>query len=298
MDQTVYPPFGAGHLDRVPNAPNNGGAMKFTPETSLTPKHSRRTWMVVHPKGLVGRRDGERVVFPTDEEVTNLGAQMIEAHRLGTLDDSDVLAVPISGHIEPPFELFGLRALASIVPRDLFGVIGRAMHACDWLTTSRFCGRCGARGVSVENERCRVCPECDLRMYPRISPAIITLVRRGDQALLANNAQFPGAFYSTLAGFADIGESLEETLIREVKEEVGVTVKNVRYFGSQPWPFPNSLMIAFTAEWESGNITIDPAEIADAQWFEVDNLPTLPPPLSIARSLIDAWIASVAASRG
>ena len=202
------------------------------------------------------------------------------------------------GDVAAPFEPLGLRALASLVDGGLFGVIGRALHAVDWLTTSRFCGRCGARTARVADERCMACPVCDLHVYPRISPAIITLVRKSDLALLGSNAKFPSAFYSTLAGFADIGESLEETLAREVHEEVGVRVRDVRYFGSQPWPFPNSLMIGFTAEWESGEIAIDPKELSDAKWFSAHELPMIPPPLSIARQLIDAWIADVRAKRG
>ena len=127
-------------------------------------------------------------------------------------------------------------------------------------------------------------------MYPRIAPAVIVLVRRGEEALLARNARFPLPFYSTLAGFSDIGETLEDTVHREIREEVGIEVANVRYFGSQPWPFPNSLMIAFTAEWASGDIAVDADEIADAQWFTRDALPMVPPPLSIARRMIDAWL--------
>jgi NAD+ diphosphatase len=122
---------------------------------------------------------------------------------------------------------------------------------------------------------------------------VIVLVRRGPLALLARNARFPVPFYSTLAGFSSIGETLEETLQREVLEEVGVHIGNVRYFGSQPWPFPNSLMIGFTAEWEAGDIAVDNDEIADAQWFSVDALPVIPPRMSIARRLIDAWVAEV-----
>jgi NAD+ diphosphatase len=305
---------------------------RFLPDTSSTAKHERRTWLVIHPKGLVARRsekDDGRIIFPTDDEITNalgLTNSSVDAHRLGTLTttaigdasaasasssssssssnelvDTDALAIPITGRIEPPFELFGLRMLAAFLDPDLFGVVGRAMHACDWLTTTRFCGRCGTPTKRSETERSSVCPSptCGLHTYPRISPAIITLVRKGDLALLANNAKFPGAFYSTLAGFADIGESLEETLVREVKEEVGISVdpKSVRYFGSQPWPFPNSLMIAFTVEWQSGDIEIDPAEIADAKWFSVNDLPMIPPPLSIARRMIDAWIEEVSAEK-
>jgi len=271
--------------------------MKFVPQTGSTPEHEKRTWFVVHPKGLVARRDGERIVFPSDEEVAALGLALADAHRLGTLDETDALVVAASGLVEPPFELLTLRSLAAMLDASLFGVAGRAMHAADWLTTSRFCGRCGTKTALLDGERGMSCPSCGLHIYPRISPAIITLVRKGDLALLASNTKFPGAFYSTLAGFAEIGESLEETLVREVKEEAGVHVGNVRYFGSQPWPFPNSLMIAFTAEWESGEIVIDPKELSDAKWFTAFDLPMIPPPLSIARQLIDAWIAEVSDRR-
>lgn len=267
--------------------------MPFLPELASARRFSKRTWFVVHPKGLVGRREGDRLVFPTDEELAQLGVDPDTAHRIGALDETDALVVPVAGRIEAPFELFALRALAATLDPALFGVVGRAMHAADWLTTSRFCGRCGTKTAPLEGERAMACPACGLHIYPRISPAIITLVRKGPLALLASNAKFPGAFYSTLAGFAEIGESLEETLVREVHEEAGVKVKNVRYFGSQPWPFPNSLMIAFTAEWDSGEINIDPKELSDAKWFSVDELPLIPPPLSIARQLIDAWIAEI-----
>ena len=134
------------------------------------------------------------------------------------------------------------------------------------------------------------CPSCGLTQYPRISPAIIVLVRKGDQALLARNSLFPGAFFSTLAGFSEIGESLEETLAREVHEEVGVHVHSPRYFGSQPWPFSSSLMIGFTARWASGDIHEDPVEIAEAAWFDPRELPVVPPTLSIARALIDDFV--------
>jgi NAD+ diphosphatase len=265
----------------------------FVPSASHKLEHEGRTWLVIHPKGLVARLVDGRIVFPSDEEVATLGIQTSDAHRLGTLDGTDVLAAPFERRVEPPFELLGLRSLAGVLDPELFDVVGRAMHTCDWLTSSRFCGRCGAPTTRADTERCMVCPKCSLHIYPRISPAIITLVRKGDLALLASNVKFPGVFYSALAGFSDIGESLEATLSREVKEEVGIAVTNVRYFGSQPWPFPSSLMIAFTADWASGDIVIDPSELSDAKWFAPDALPMLPPPLSIARTLIDAWLAEV-----
>lgn len=271
--------------------------MTFVPSTKRALEHDTRTWLVVHTHGLVVRRDGEKISLPVEADVLAMGFTVEDAHRLGSYEGTDALVVTTRAEIAAPFEPLALRALAGFLKGDLFGVVARALHAADWLTTSKFCGRCGTRTELAADERCAVCPKCNLRTYPRISPAIITLVRKGDLALLASNAKFPGVFYSTLAGFADIGESLEETLVREVEEEVGVKVGSVRYFGSQPWPFPNSLMVAFTAEWESGDIRIDPREISDAKWFTADALPTIPPRLSIARRLIDAWVDEVSAKK-
>ncbi len=127
--------------------------------------------------------------------------------------------------------------------------------------------------------------------FPRLSPAIIVLVERGDQVLLARGTAFPDGMYSTLAGFVEPGESLEEAVHREIYEESGILLTDLRYFGSQPWPFPHSLMIGFTARYAGGEIVIDPAEIADAQWFTVDRLPRVPQKLSIARRLIDSYVA-------
>jgi NAD+ diphosphatase len=267
--------------------------MRIVPEVVSMRSHDRATWFVVHRQGLVARQDGDRLVFPTDAEIAAWGLSPLSAHRLGSLDDTDALVLTIDRDVPPPFAPFGLRALAGILDRPMFSVIGRAIHAADWITTPRFCGRCGAATVPSENERCTICPKCALQTYPRISPAIIALVRKGDLGLLASNAKFPAPFYSTVAGFSEIGESLEETLVREVKEEAGLTVGNVRYFGSQPWPFPNSLMIGFFADWQAGEIVIQPSEISEAKWFSIDELPPIPPPLTIARRLIDAWVADV-----
>jgi NAD+ diphosphatase len=258
---------------------------------------SSRSWLVVHQGKVLVRREGERIVFVSDDDAQRLGLDLGAAHTVGVLGEATVVAASLAElPAELPFEALGVRALAGLLDAETFGVAGRAVHVIDWATTSRFCGRCGTATVLSETERTMVCPACGLSAYPRIAPAIIVLVRRGDQALLARNAKFPAGFYSTLAGFAEIGESLEETLAREVREEVGVGVRDIRYFGSQPWPFPHSLMIGFTAEWAEGEIHIDGTEIADARWFSADDLPMGPPPLSIARRLIDAWVAEVRGS--
>jgi NAD+ diphosphatase len=172
-------------------------------------------------------------------------------------------------------------------------VAGRAVQMVEWARTHRFCGRCGTPTELQPNEHAMKCPACGLLAFPRIAPAMITLVTRGDEVLLARGVAFRGPMYSCLAGFVEPGESLEGAVTREVHEEVGVEVGNVQYRGSQPWPFPHSLMVGFRAEWLSGEIECDPTEILDAQWFTRDALPNIPPPISIARKLIDAWIAEI-----
>jgi len=147
---------------------------------------------------------------------------------------------------------------------------------------------------SIENEkteRAKECPQCGLLHFPRLAPAIIVLVERDQEFLLARSRHFLPGMYSVLAGFVEPGESLEEAVVREVKEEVGVDIKDIKYFGSQPWPFPHSLMIGFTATYAGGEISLNDSEIEDAGWFTVNNLPRIPGKISIARKLIDGYLA-------
>jgi NAD+ diphosphatase len=187
-----------------------------------------------------------------------------------------------------------LRALFGRLPDIQWTIGGRAVQLVEWVRTNRFCGRCGTPTEHSVGERSMRCPECGLLAFPRLAPAVITLVSRGDEALLARGVTFPVPMYSCIAGFVEPGETLEEAVRREVREEVGVEISNVAYVASQPWPFPHSLMLGFTADWASGDIVIDPVEIMDAQWFRVDDLPQIPPRISIARQLIDGWIRNVA----
>lgn len=178
-----------------------------------------------------------------------------------------------------------------------WAIAGRAVQLAEWARTHRFCGRCATPTETQANDRSMKCPACGLLAYPRLAPAMITLVTRGpagadQEALLARGVQFRAPMYSCLAGFVEPGESLEQAVIREVREEVGVTVGDVRYWGSQPWPFPHSLMVGFTAAWQSGDIVCQPSEIVDANWYRKDDLPPIPPNISIARKLIDAWCAT------
>jgi NAD+ diphosphatase len=187
------------------------------------------------------------------------------------------------------YEWQPLRNLGAQLDTSSWMLAGRAVQLVEWARTSRFCGRCGMTTELATRERAAHCPRCGLNAYPRLAPAIIVIVERGDAILLGQGRGF-GRMFSALAGFAEPGEALEETLRREVREEVGVEVGDIRYFGSQPWPFPHSLMIGFFATWLSGEIQIDGEEIVDARWFKAGDLHDIPPPLSIARRLIDDWV--------
>lgn len=235
----------------------------------------------------------------TELEKLEALAPIESEHYLGSNGESDIFAVGFSkdASLGDDYNLLGLRQILGQVDEELFYLAGRAVQILDWDRTSRFCGGCG-QPTRVQGDRSKVCDSCKIPVYPRLSPSIIVLVTKGDQMLLARNAAWgPNGFYSTLAGFVEPGESIEETVHREVLEEVGINVKNLRYLGSQSWPFPNSLMLGFHAEYESGEFAFHDAEIADAKWFDVDNLPKVPGRFAISRWLINEFIDEVGARR-
>lgn len=250
-------------------------------------------WWVFRESSLLVRETDIGADLPFIEDVTALGLTPVRRQYLGTLGGAHCFAVEVPKETEPPpgmtFE--GLRALHGRLPDDLFFLAGRAVQIVAWDRTHQYCGQCGAKTRYHDVDRATECPECGVINYPRISPAVIVAVERGDELLLARNANFPAAFFSVLAGFVEAGESLEETVRREIREEVGLEITDLAYFGSQSWPFPNSLMIGFTATYASGEITVEPNEVAEAGWFRWDNLPRVPPRLSIARQLIEAYVA-------
>lgn len=188
----------------------------------------------------------------------------------------------------PALALTPLRAIFQLAGDEAFALAGRATQLLDWQLNHRYCGRCGAPTEVRTGELAMQCPRCHLVAYPRISPAVMVLVRDGDRLLLARSPHFKPGVFSALAGFVEPGETLEECAAREVYEEVGTRIARLRYFHSQPWPFPNSLMVAFLADHAGGTVTPDHDEIEAAGWFELDRLPLLPEPISIARRLIDA----------
>jgi NAD+ diphosphatase len=177
------------------------------------------------------------------------------------------------------------------VSEDMFALAGRAQQLLAWQRDNSFCGNCGDKMQRHEQEMAMSCEPCSSMIYPRISPCIIVLVTRGEDMLLARNANFPVEMFSTLAGFIEAGETVEECLVREVKEEVSVDVDDIRYFKSQSWPFPNQLMLGFFAEYTGGEIVCEDQEIAEAHWYKPDDLPMTPPSTSISGQLIADHVA-------
>lgn len=183
-----------------------------------------------------------------------------------------------------------LRKSRSYIDNDLWIIAGRASQILQWQRDNVFCGRCGTAMEEKSGELTMDCPQCGFSSYPRVSPAVIMSVIRDGTILLGRAPRFPGGMYSTLAGFVEPGETLEEAVRREVLEETGIEVADIRYVASQAWPFPHSIMIGFTARYAGGELRIDPEELEDAGWFSPDNMPPLPAKLSIARRLIDLYL--------
>lgn len=252
-------------------------------------------WMFIFKAAQILLRDGlARPAIPTSEEVKQIGPQLSGRQYLGELKGRPCYCMEINDTaVLPPGLVFKeLRSLLEQVEEDLFLLAGRAFQIINWHRLSRFCGQCGRPTQLKPGELARLCPGCRTVYYPRISPAVIVAVVRGDKVLLAHNRNFRRGWYSVIAGFVEPGETFEECVAREVMEEVGLKVRNIRYFGSQPWPFPDSLMVGFTAEYESGEIQVDGEEIDAAAWFGSEDLPPCPGKYTIAGKLIAAVLAN------
>jgi NAD+ diphosphatase len=269
----------------------------FVPSvTPPTVRTAQDWWFVFRRHDLLILAGDDEVRVPTWGLLESLPLSLAGGQYLGALDGvscycADVDEIP--PHLPESAQFSGLRGLFERLPSDLFWTAGRAAQFAHWNRTHQFCGGCGHLTEYAADERAKRCPRCGQTSYPRISPAVIVaVVNDAGELLLAHAPRFPKGMYSVLAGFVEPGETFEDAVRREVKEEVNVDVTDIRYFGSQPWPFPDSLMVAFTARYAGGDMRVDNVEITDAGWYRADNLPQIPGKISVARQLID-WFAGL-----
>lgn len=257
-----------------------------------TPMPAHGAWFIVRESRILVAEGDARL--PASLELVG---ETLRVQYLGRLGDEHCFSAEVDRAMEAPsgWRWSDLRSLYGRMDDARYALAGRAVQLIDWDRTHAYCGVCGTPTRPRASERSRECPACGHSSYPRLAPAVMALVRRlPDRILLARSPRFPAGMYSALAGFTEPGETLEQCLHREVLEEVGIRVKNLRYFASQPWPFPHSLMIAFVCDFESGELTPDATEIEAAEWFRITSLPALPNPISIARRLIDATLREMA----
>ena len=246
--------------------------------------------LVCRPGGDVLQEAGDGLVFPGWPVDAPFPADW-QRLLIGSIGDRPVLLAVAPPDTAPPAgaEWNSPRHLLGGLDAPRSEALSRASMLASWDNDHRHCGRCGEPTVLAESESARVCPSCGFRSYPRVSPAMIVRITHGRRILLAHNVRFPDGVYSCVAGFVEPGETLEKTVIREIKEEVGLDAKNPRYLKSQAWPLPHALMLGFEADAE-GEPVPDGVEISDARWFDADNLPHIPRSGTIARFLIDDWI--------
>jgi NAD+ diphosphatase len=258
--------------------------MLFVPAIAPPGEPTPRHWCLAFVEGKLLLPEAEdQPLSPLEAGAWQHGAET--RHYLGRLDGIDCWALRLP-QAPAGWRTVPLRGAMMGLGDGLAGLASRAAQVLDWDRTHRHCGVCGTPTEHQVGERARRCPACGHTAYPRISPAMMTLIWRPGEVLLARAPHFAPGMYSALAGFVEAGESIEQCIHREVAEEVGVQIDELRYYGSQSWPFPNSLMIAFSARWVAGGIVPQPGEIEDAQWFPLDALPTIPPRFSISGHLI------------
>lgn len=263
--------------------------MSFEPGSSCQEENGAMPrWLLFKGNKCLVTDDNGQVALP-DINPAKLSIMPVRTQYVGQVEGRPCYAAELPRDTTAPASMsfFSLRQLFGQIPEDLFILVGKAYQIMHWDRTHQYCSQCGTQTENKSDERAKRCPSCGFVIYPRISPAIIVAITQGNKILLAKGSRFKAGFYSVLAGFVEPGETFEECVQREVAEEVGIKVKNIKYFGSQPWPFPDSLMVGFTAEYASGELKIDKEEILDALWFTADQLPLIPSSGSIARNLID-----------
>jgi NAD+ diphosphatase len=269
---------------------------QYTPLVTPPPSLNAPALWFAFQRGSILVSDATAAILPRCRDLAEHGIPALRSHYLGLLGAEHCYAAEIDeAHPLPRgWAKLGLRDLFGLVDGTVAALSGRALQILDWERNHQFCSRCGTPMQARGDERARACPACRFTSYPPVSPAVMVLITRGRELLLARKAAWPPGRYSAIAGFVEPGEMLEDTVARETREEVGVEVGELRYFGSQPWPFPHSLMVAFTAEYAGSEVRPDGVEIEEAAWFDAEALPNLPPSVSISRRLITTVAAELA----
>ena len=239
--------------------------------------------------------DGTYTIPSGEEPPTGLKPWTTVMSITPMADGTEVRAYDIDAPIidNPQYEMSPLRASYYKLPSELYLKAGKCAELLYWNRNTRYCGVCGGP-MHLETAISKRCEICGKEIWPQLATAVIVLIRRGDEVLLVRARNFRTDFYGLVAGFVETGETLEEAVAREAFEETGIRIKNIRYFASQPWPYPCGLMVGFNAEYESGELHLQLSELSKGGWFRRDNLPTIPEKLSIARRLLDAWLAETA----
>lgn len=263
---------------------------KYRPDFHSSKSMKENDWcLIIIEKKLLMKKDGSNFFIPEIKELEGILKDDEALEYIGKYEERDCYCTSLNEITVMPEYLYMVE-LREITKHSgdpgLFLLAGNANHILHWKQVNRFCGCCGHKTSDQAGERAKICTNCGNIVYPRISPATITAIFRGEEILLAHNRNFKNNLHSLIAGFVEPGETLEQCVAREIYEEVGIKVKNIRYFCSQPWPFPDSLMLAFTAEYESGEITVDNQEITHADWYKADNLPEIPSTDSVAGKMI------------
>lgn len=247
-------------------------------------------WLIFQGDSILLQGNITEPMIPKITQLNFFGISILHQQYLGIYQGKHCFTAEVDPQTPTPpgFSFHSLKQAHNLLnDSDLFLIAGRAKQLLWWAKSNQFCGFCRTKTVFSEIERAKICPQCHHHFYPQIAPVVMVRITHEDKILLARSHHFTPGVYSILAGFIEPGETAEEAVIREVREEVGLEIKNITYFGSQSWPFPSNLMLGFTAEYSSGCIKMDPREIEDAQWFSFYELPTLPQKISLARQLID-----------
>lgn len=257
-------------------------------------KNNKQYWLIFHNDLLlIDESNHEKLL--TNTHINAITKLLTHKHRLLLLEDGEIFCAELNATIPIPSGLTAmpLRKALDMLGSKWYNIVTKAYAIINWDKNHRYCGRCGTSTETKAGMFERLCTKCGLTFYPRISPSIIVLISRGNDILMARSPQFAPGVFGLIAGFVEAGERAEDAVHREVKEEVGISIKNLRYFGSQSWPFPDSLMLGFTAEYHEGQLVIDKEEIETAGWYHYDNLPGRPTyQISMAHKLIEHFIVS------